>query len=244
MPPKDFLTHLRTRKSAFPGTGNGETPLTFGYWVSFRDGTEATVSIDLMPDGRHWGSGYELIGRHVQRGPVDRVRDIAQYYAGAPIAIVTKLGTRQSRFTHSSASEASQISSRVSIASPTGRSCLTNNTPGLRRRRVNCRKMLRHGLEIMGDQNPPFIRGERQHLWIRYSVKSCGWRNTEVHLRFPADRPADDSLSEIIVGLIQNLHRRGSETLRRARSSRACKSGLAGVPWRSNSAHCSLRCNK
>jgi hypothetical protein len=61
-------------------------------------------------------------------------------YAAPPIAIVTKLGIRQSRFARSSASEASQISSRVSIASPTGRSCLTNKTPGLRRRCVNCRK--------------------------------------------------------------------------------------------------------
>jgi hypothetical protein len=44
------------------------------------------------------------------------LRSIA--YAKPPIAIVTKPGARQSRFTHSSASEASQISSRVSIASP------------------------------------------------------------------------------------------------------------------------------
>jgi len=46
----------------------------------------------------------------------------------APIAMVTKFGTRQSDFTHSSASDASQINSRVSTACPTGRSCLTNNT--------------------------------------------------------------------------------------------------------------------
>jgi len=43
-------------------------------------------------------------------------------YAQPPIAIVTKLGNKLSRFSHSSASEASQISSRVSIASPTGTS--------------------------------------------------------------------------------------------------------------------------
>ena len=69
-------------------------------------------------------------------GPSSEVlRRIA--YAEPPLAIVTKLGTRQIRFTHSSASEASQINSRVPIASPTGRSCLTSNTPGLRRPCVN-----------------------------------------------------------------------------------------------------------
>ncbi len=67
-------------------------------------------------------------------------------------------------------------------------------------------EMLRHSLEIMGDQNPAFICSERQHCWIRNSVKSCGLRTTEVHQRFPASRPADDRLSEIIVRLIQNLH--------------------------------------
>src|ERR1700730_12383528 len=104
--------------------------------------------------------------------------------------------------------------------------------------------MHRHSLEIMRDQNPPLICGERQHLWIRYSVKSCGLRTTEVHLGLPADRTANDRSSEIIVRLIENLHYRTSETLGRARSSRASNSGLAGVPRRSNSDHCSLRCNK
>jgi len=96
----------------------------------------------------------------------------------------------------------------------------------------------------MGDQNPTFIRGKRQHLWIWYSVEPCCLRTTEIDQRFAANRPANDRLSEIIVRLIPNLHYRGNGTLPRARSSRACKSGLADVPCRSNSAHRSLRCAK
>jgi hypothetical protein len=83
-------------------------------------------------------------------------------YAKPPNAIVTKLGARQSRLTHSSASEASQISSRVSIASPTGRSCLTKQDSRAALALCELPEMCRHGFEIMGNQNPSFLCGERQ----------------------------------------------------------------------------------
>ena len=69
-------------------------------------------------------------------------------------------------------------------------------------------------------------------------------RAMEIDPRFAANNTAHDRFSKVVVRLEPNLHRLGRETPRRARSRRACKSGLAGVPRRSNSAHWSLRRNK
>ncbi len=44
-------------------------------------------------------------------------------------------------------------------------------------------EILRHGLEIMGYQNPAFICCDRQHVRIRYSVQSCGLGTTEAQPR-------------------------------------------------------------
>lgn len=165
-------------------------------------------------------------------------------YLERPTAIVTKLGTRQRRSSHSSGSEAFQISSKLSIAPPTGMSCRINNTPGLRWCWANCRKWWDIVLKSWETRIRPSRAARASTSRSGTSSRRAAWalrKSIRGSLR-TAQRTIDFRRS--IVRLIPNLHCRGSKVLRRVRSRRACKSGLGGVPSRSNWAHWSLRHDK
>jgi len=107
------------------------------------------------------GSGTRNHGADHLANPENRPRITQNHlhaYPVPPIAIVTRFGTKQTRFAHSSGSEAAQIS--IDSLPPDRREVLPDQQYS-RAASELCKlpKMPRHGLETMGDQNPAHICG-------------------------------------------------------------------------------------
>ena len=120
---------------------------------------------------------------------------------------------------HSSASLAAQMSNRSSMARPMSRSWGTMISPGLERLSRNPRKVCRHGLAIVRDQNPPEIGRFVEDVGIWYTDNPRRVGIPENNGPLTAAQPKNDLLVEVFVSLKPRPHALGLCAPCRAASS-------------------------
>lgn len=202
MPPRDVSTRAKKRRSARDSSGPFRAAS-----ASSREFTElyceSTVCRRLLACREFSISTNVALGEPLSGDPIgtrNGAVPTVNSHARRSLSMlpITKQEFVASGPSHSSASVAVQIRISSSITGPIGtdrRRLLHQEhawarTIGLKK----IRKVPRHGLEIVGDENSILLGGDSQDVWIGKPLQHRLARREEVHRRFSAQATSNDPL--------------------------------------------------